>query len=279
MKDSQKWEDPCKSCGNFSPHPGNSSPYSEVVSMKRSLPYFLFLIVVISSCALTESSNKQAVYHYEMGLSSLRENNITNALVELTEAEKLTPDDPKVLNSLGLAYFKKNKFELAVQRFKKAVSIKQDFPEARNNLGLCYLAMNRWDDAIQQFRIVADDIFYNDQETATINLGRAYFGKGDYDRALSIFRSVVAGNPGNPIARLDLGRVYFTTGKTELAIAEYKKAIVLNNNYAKAYYYLGLACMKNKDNESAKSAFREVIRIVPDLEIGQLSRENLESLK
>lgn len=247
--------------------------------MKRTLPYFLFLVVILSSCALSESSSKQALYHYEMGLSSLRENNITNALIELTEAEKLTPEDPKVLNYLGLAYFKKNKFELAEQRFKKALSIKQDFSEARNNLGLCYLAMNRWDDAVRQFRIVADDIFSPDQETATINLGRAYFGKGDYDRALSIFRSAVAGNPGSPIARLDLGRVYFSTGKTELAIAEYKKAIALNNNYAKAYYYLGLACMKTKDNESARSAFREVIRIAPDMEIGHLSRENLETLK
>jgi Flp pilus assembly protein TadD len=214
-----------------------------------------------------------------MGLSSLKENNITNALIELTEAEKLTPDDPKVLNSLGLAYFKKNKFELAEQRFRKAVSTKHDFSEARNNLGLCYLAMSRWDDAVQQFKIVADDIFYPDQETAAINLGRAYFGKGDYERALTVFRSSVAGNTGNPIARLDLGRVYYATGKTDLAIVEYKKAIALNNNYAKAYYYLGLAYVKIKDNESAKSAFREVIRIVPDLEIGQLARENLDMLK
>lgn len=247
--------------------------------MKHPLPYFLFAVLILTSCASTESGSKQAIYHYEMGLSSLKENNITNALIELTEAEKLTPDDPKVLNSLGLAYFKKNKFELAEQRFKKAVSIKQDFSEARNNLGLCYLAMNRWDNAIQQFRIVADDIFYSDQETAMINLGRAYFGKGDYEKALSIFRSAVAGKPGNPIPRLDLGRVYFESGKTDLAIVEYKKAISLNNNYAKAYYYLGLAYMKKKDNESARSAFREVVRIVPDLEIGQLARENLDMLK
>ncbi len=247
--------------------------------MKCLLPYFLFLVVILSSCALSESSKKQALYHYQMGLSFLGENNVTGALVELTEAEKLTPDDPKVLNSLGLAYFKKNKHELAEQKFLKAVSIKPGFSEARSNLGLDYMAMGRWDDAIQQLKMVVDDIFYPDQEIAMINLGRAYYGKGDYSSALSIFRSAVASNPGNAIARLDLGRVYFVSEKTALAIAEYKKAVALNKDYAKAYYYLGLAYMKIKDNESARSAFREVIRIAPDFEIGQLSRDYLEILK
>jgi len=247
--------------------------------MKYLLPYLLCAAMTLSSCALGESSRKQALYHYQMGLSFLGENNITSALVELVEAEKLTPDDPLVLNSLGRAYFGKNKYELAEQKYLKAISLKPDYTEAKNNLGLNYLAMSRWDDAAQQFNIVADDIFYPGQETAMINMGRAYYGKGDYDRALSIFRSAVTHNPGNPIARLDLGRVYFATEKTEIAIAEYKKAVALDKNYAKAYYYLGLAYMKTRDNESAKSSFLEAIRIAPDLEIGYLSREHLEGLK
>ena len=247
--------------------------------MKYLLPHILFVAVLLSSCAGLGSSREQASYHYQMGLSYLGENNMTGALIELTEAEKLTPDDPNVLNALGLAYFNKNKYAIAEQKFLKAISLKPDFSEARNNLGLNYLVMGRWDDAIMQFKLVADDIFYPDQQTALIHLGRAYFGKGDSDKALAVFRSAVANNPSDQRARLDLGRVYFASGKNNLEITEYKRAVELDKDYAKAYYHLGLAYMKIHENESAKSAFMEVIRLAPDLEIGQLSREYLESLK
>ena len=247
--------------------------------MKHLLLVPLISVVLISACALSESERKQASYHYQMGLSFLGENNIPNALIELTQAEKLTPDDPMLLNSLGQAYYKKNKYDLAEQKYLKAVSIKPDYSEARNNLGLNYLAMKRWDDAARQFKLVTDDIFYPDQETAVINLARALYYKGDLDKALTILRSVVANDSRNPIARLDLGRVYFAKDKTDLAIEEYKKSITLQRDYANAYYHLGLAYLKNKDNAAAVTAFKEVVRIAPDAEIGQLSREHLELLK
>ncbi len=43
--------------------------------------------------------------------------------------------------------------------------------------------------------------------------------------------------------------------------------------------YLALAQVKLKDSAAAKRAFRDVIRIAPDSEIGQLSREYLDLLK
>ena len=36
--------------------------------------------------------------------------------------------------------------------------------------------------------------------------------------------------------------------------------------------------MRSKDNLAAVSAFKEVLRIAPDAEIGQLSREHLDML-
>ncbi len=37
--------------------------------------------------------------------------------------------------------------------------------------------------------------------------------------------------------------------------------------------------MKTKDNKAAAAAFREVIRIAPDSEIGQFAREYVDMLK
>ncbi|RII26860.1 MAG: hypothetical protein CXR31_09975 [Geobacter sp.] len=214
-----------------------------------------------------------------MGLSHFAEGNYTSALVELTEAEKLTPDDPDLLYYLGRTYFEKKKYDLAEQRFLKSLALKPNNSNARNDLGVNYLEMKRWDDAIIQFKVVADDIFFQNQEAANINLGIAYFNKGDYPRALSVLRAVVGNNPREPRARLNLGKVYFAMDKTDLAIAEYSRAIELNKNYVNAYYNLGLANLKQKENRAAAAAFREVLRIAPDSELGQLAREYLDVLK
>ncbi|UFS72769.1 tetratricopeptide repeat protein [Geomonas sp. RF6] len=214
-----------------------------------------------------------------MGQSYLAENNITGALVELSEAEKITPKDPELLNLLGLTYFRKGRYELAEEKYLKAIEKRPAYSEARNNLGVNYLEMKRWNDAAAQFKLVLEDIFYRDTDNASINLGLAYLGSGEYQQALPILRGVIARNPADARARLQLGRVYFAMDRTEAAIAEYKKALELNRSYANAYYYLALAQVKMKDTGAARSAFREVIRIAPDSEIGQLSREYLDLLK
>lgn len=226
-----------------------------------------------------EASKKKASYHYQMGLSYLAEGNYTRALIDFTEAEKITPDDPMLLNYLGQAYYFKKRYDLAEQRYLRAVAIQRNFSEARNNLGVNYLEMQRWDDAITQLTIVKDDIFYQNHETACMNLALAYFGKGDYTSALNLLRPVVSSNPRNPVARMNLGRVYFADEKFGLAIAEFKKSIELYRDYARAHYNLALAYLKIQETSAAKAAFSEVVRIDGDGEIGQLSKEYLEMLK
>ena len=243
------------------------------------LPALFALFLFSSSCTHVEVGKNQASYHYQMGLSYLGENNITGALVELTEAEKLNPNDPELLNYLGQAYFRKNKFELAEQKYLRALALKPAYSEARNNLGVNYMEMKRWDDAIYNLKLVNDDIFYIDHQSAGINLALAYLGKGDFSKALTLLRTLVSNNPRDPRARLNLGKVYLAMEKIELAKQEFIKATELNRDYANAHYYLGMAYMKGNNNQAAIASFREVLRIAPDSEIGQMSKEYIDTLK
>jgi Tfp pilus assembly protein PilF len=246
----------------------------------RHLPVsgLLVLFLLSAACVSTEAS-KRASYHYQMGVSYLAEGNATRALVELSEAEKIDPDNPDLQNNLGLAYFRKGRLDIAEQKFLRAIALKPDFTEARNNLALDYLQMKRWDDAIHEFKLVTEDIFYQNQESAYINLGIAYLSKGEYPKALATLKSVVDNYPRNPIARVYLGKVYFVLDKVDPAISEYRKAVELNREYANAHYQLALAYLKVKDNRAALTSFKEVLRIAPDSDIGRLSREYLELLK
>ena len=247
--------------------------------MARYIVFAIVMSLLASGCALNQAAKNKSLYHYQMGQSFYAENNFTGALVEFSEAEKLTPKDPSLLNDLALTYFRKGRYDLAEVKYLRAIDLKPDYSEARNNLGVNYLEMKRWDDAIVQLKLVQDDIFYQGQDSAAINLGLAYLGKGDNQQALVLLRAAVGKNPSDPRTRLHLGRVYFALDKTELAIGEYRKALELNGSYASAHYNLGLAQLKLKDSAAARRAFREVIRIAPDSEIGQLSREYLDLLK
>lgn len=251
--------------------------------MTARLPHLILVAMLLTSggCAAgkQEITKNPAAYHYQMGLSYLGERNYTGALVELTEAEKLDPDNPELLYNLGMAYLGKKRPELAEQRLQRALMLKPNYAKARNDLGVAYMELKRWDNAIQQFRIVKDDIFYDGGESAAINLGLAYLGKGEYPKALEELRTVVATNPRNPVVRLSIGRVLFAMDKTEQAISEYRKALEIYKDYGAAHYHLGLAQLKLNNLTAARASFREVLRIVPDSELGHLSQGYLELLK
>jgi tetratricopeptide (TPR) repeat protein len=244
----------------------------------------LFLILTVSGCVTVprgsgDSKANPASYHYQMGLSFLGERNYSSALFELTEAEKLDPENPDVLYNLGLAFIGKKRADLAEAKFLKAIILKPNYSVARNDLGVAYLDLKRWDSAIQQFKIVKDDLFYDNNENATINLGLAYLGKGDYPKALEELQSVAALNPRNPIVRLYLGRVWFAMDKSEQAIVEYNKALEIYRDYGAAYYYLGQAQLKLNRINAARTSFKEAVRFIPDSELGRAALGYLELLK
>lgn len=253
--------------------------------MKARFHHIALLLVLLAIPGCVISRGEQAIkpnpaaYHYQMGLSYLGERNFTAALIDLTEAEKLDPDNPDVLYHLGMAYMGKKRPDLAEIRLQRAIMLKPNYSAARNDLGVAYLELKRWDNAIQQFKVVKDDLFYDNAENATINLGLAYLGKGDYPKALDELRSVATVNPRNPIVRLSLGRVLFAMDKSDQAIVEYGKAIEIYRDYGAAYYYLGQAQLKLNNIGAARIAFKDAVRLIPDTELGRAAQGYLDLLK
>ena len=243
----------------------------------------LILLQVASGCvsggAQQQGKPNPVSYHYQMGLSYLGERNYTSALTDLTEANKLDPDNPEILYNLGLAYMGKKRPDLAESRLQRAIILKPNYSAARNDLGLVYLELKRWDNAIEQFKIVKEDLFYDNNENASINLGRAYLGKGDYPKALEELQAVAALNPRKPEVRLSLGRVWFAMDKSEQAIVEYTKALEIYRDYGAAHYFLGQAQLKLSRVDAARASFKEALRLIPDSELGRAALGYLELIK
>lgn len=243
----------------------------------------LLLFLTISGCISGRGQGdfkpNPAVYHYQMGLSYLGERNYSSALFDLTEAEKLDPENPDVLYNLGMAYIGKKRPDLAESKLLKAILLRPSFSAARNDLGVAYLDLKRWDSAIQQFKIVKDDLFYDGTENASINLGLAYLGKGDYHKASEELQAVAALNPRNPVVRMSLGRVWFAMDKSEQSIIEYARALEIYPDYGAAHYYLGQAQLKLNRIDAARASFKEAVRLIPDSELGRAALGYLELIK
>src|SRR5690349_21681619 len=121
--------------------------------MRVRMFHLILPLLTLAMAACATGSNRQlgasnqAAYHYQMGLSNLGERNYTGALVELTEAERLDPDNPEVLYNLGMAYIGKKRPDLAEQKLQRAILLRPNYSVARNDLGVAYLEMKRWDNA------------------------------------------------------------------------------------------------------------------------------------
>jgi Tfp pilus assembly protein PilF len=244
-----------------------------------SLLLLIAVIFTLTGCAATSPSGRPASYHYQMGVSYLEEGNYTAALVDLTEAEKMDASSAELQYNIGRALTGKRRLDLAEQRFLRALALRPNYSQARNDLGVLYLETSRWDNAIQQFKAVKDDLFYPRHDHAQINLGLAYLGKGDYNAALEELSVVRAADPRNPILKVVFGRVLFAQGKTEQAVYEYRSALALAPEYANAHFHLGLALMKLSQLAAARASFQEVVRIVPDSEIGHTAMGYIDLLR
>ncbi len=110
--------------------------------MKRTRSWMMgiaVLVMMFTGCTTDAELKEKARGHIRIGEANIQAGQYTQALKELLEAEKLTPDDPKMHYYLGIAYERKGFIDDAVKEFQKAIALKPDYSEALNYLGTIYL--------------------------------------------------------------------------------------------------------------------------------------------
>lgn len=253
------------------------------VRIRRFTRGFLLLVPVLlflTSCAPALEKRKEgADVHYKMGEVFFNQKNYTAALAELSKAVELYQDDPLSQHLLGLTYLAKRMYNEAAEHIEKAVLLNPRLNEAHVNLGVAYLELQKWDMAIPHFNAVLGDILYRTPEDARYNLGSAYYGKGDYERAADSFKKAVEINPQYAMAYHNLGQSYDKMNRLDEAVEAYGKAISIEPFYVNAYYNLGLVLIRKKDKAEALKAFEKVVSLAPESDKAKSAREYIEFLK
>lgn len=223
---------------------------------RGSIAVLISVLISLSfvGCAEKRISIKERAQALEdLGISYVGQGNLREGLAKLLEAEKLDPENPHIQHELGLVYMDLEEYPLARQHFERALSLKPRFPEAQNNLGTLYLRMGEWDLAIGVLKKATSDILYKTPHYAYRNLGLAYFGKGDYEKAIESYKASIKLEPTYAPSHFNLANTYEATQRWDEAVEAYKRAIRYDPNSPGHYYRLGKLYLRlNRREEAAQ---------------------------
>ncbi len=242
---------------------------------------FAVLAIMLAGCTSDTELKEKAKAHIRIGEANLQAGQYTQALKELLEAEKLTPDDPKVHYDLGIAYERKAFVDEAIKEFQKAISLKPDYSEALNYLGTIYLNRDSYDEAIQLFNRALANPLYETPAVALYNKGRAYRAKGDDRAAYASFSEGIRKEPNSflvPILELNLGVIDYQGGAYTEAEKHLARSVDRAPDLAEGYYWLGMTQMQLRKRTEAAESFKKAIQLAPESEWAAKSRESLKKL-
>ncbi len=235
-------------------------------------------VMLLWSCAPVKQNQQEAQTHYSLGVSYLREPNVTSALREFLKAVELDPRNADYHEALAHAYHLKNAYPEAEKHYLEAVRLSGGDPNYYNNLGALYLDMQRWDDAVENFRLAAGDLLFAQPEVAFTGAGTALVEKGEPLEAIEYFQQSLEKNRRYAPAHLHMGRAYQALGRPGPAIESFLEATRIDAGYAEAYYQLGMAYMKRKEDDKAREAFEKAISLRPGSELSRKAENYLKLL-
>jgi len=239
------------------------------------------LVMIFTGCTTDAELKEKAGGHIRIGEANIQAGQYTQALKELLEAEKLTPDNPRIHYDLGIAYDRKGFSEDAVKEFQKAIALKPDYSEALNYLGTLYLTRGRYDEAIQSFNRALANPLYETPSVALYNMGRALRAKGDTRAAYATFSEAVRKEPNSylvPILELNMGVIDYQEGSYREAERHLARTVERAPDLAEGYYWLGMAQLQLRKRKEAAESFKKAIQLAPESEWAVKSRENLNRL-
>lgn len=219
----------------------------------------------LSACGTSSKNREEAEIRLRLGTSILEKGSYPSALRELLHAERLDPSNEIIQNNLGLAYYLREKPDLAEKHFQRALKLKPDYSDAHNNYAVVLLETARYPEAIDHLEAVIKDLTYTNAERAWVNLGRAYYLKGDFKTAKAKFAEAIRIDRDNCSAHTFYGRTLLDLNDFMNAARSLDNAVLIckPGKFDEAHYFSGLSYYKLGRTSDAIARMEEVIKMNP----------------
>jgi protein O-mannosyl-transferase len=102
-----------------------------------------------------------------------------------------------------------------------------------------------------------------DNAMAYMNLGTAWFTKGNFEEAIAYYRKAIRIHPDYGDAYNNMATVFFLRGEIGEAESALREALRINPDCAEAHYNLGTILASRGTLDGAAAHFQEALRIIP----------------
>jgi tetratricopeptide (TPR) repeat protein len=152
-------------------------------------------------------------------------------------------------------------YSQAATLLERVVELEPKDKTAWNNLGLAYMGQRQVDRAIDAFKKQLEINPYHEQ--ANTHLGRAYLQQRRYPEAETAFKKQLELNPLDKYAHAILGHQYVEMERYDAAIPVLEKAISLSSEDASLHVEIGTAYLNSNKNEQALASFARAAELAP----------------
>ncbi|MHB8370778.1 MAG: tetratricopeptide repeat protein [Leptospirales bacterium] len=234
-------------------------------------------LLAASAChpAVSSRNHHMAIEHYNGGLRNLKNHQLQGAFWEFEYANHLDPNIPKVHYSLGHVYYLMHDMTDARIELKKALRHNEDPSSTYNYLGEIALEEREYPEALKNFHMALKNTLNKTPYFPLANIGKVYMLTGKYEKAKEFFAKAILRNDRFLPAYYWLGKVHLTEGAYEKALADFSQTIRLAPNFSAGYYEIGKTYLKLDNPIHAAEAFEEAVRLDPNSKVGVKSKRYL----
>ncbi len=200
--------------------------------------------------------------HVNLAVTYMREKRWNDALLELRQAQTLSPEEPGILLNIGLAYYRKNDFAAAIAPFTSFLHKAPNSLQARYLLGLCYFFTDEYKEAATILAPLWD------QEATHLNylyvLAIAASKSSDSTLQQRAFNQMLAIGQNSPEFHLYMGKAWLAQDDTAKALEEFQTAIQARPDLPLAHYFLGRTLLEQHAYPQAEAELLKDVTLEPD---------------
>ena len=192
---------------------------------------------------LTQAEADRANAHLETGQSAFQDGDYGRAATEFRGYIALVPDSAAAYFNLAAALEQTDDHAGAIEAYEKAFELDSSMGQGLLAVADLHSRAQRWEEALAAFNRVLPLV---------------------EESALNLFNYAVSAS---------------NAGQDDLAAEYYGKATVVDPDFAPAFLYLGMAKVRQEDNEGAIAALERYLELDPDGEQAVTVHELLDSLR
>lgn len=227
-----------------------------------------------------ERSPKEIAQLYvDLGTQALLRQELPQAVEDLRKAILLDSNNAIAHNHLGLAYFGLGRKELAKASLERSVLIDSKYSDAYINLGRLAEETKNFSLAKHYYNKALDNLEYKARHRALTNLASLALRENNSEEAKKLLYQSIQANPDYCLSHFLIGSILMRENQPLMAAESFKKSVA--NTCAtnvEGHYQLGLAYLRSRSFEKAKTQFVHLVEHYPQTLEAQRAGEQLRTI-